>query len=147
MNRVGEDVVGAGGTLDEQTREAVQRHPELGAELLSPLESMGVVRDVVLSHHEWWDGGGYPRGLAGESIPIGSRILAVVDAWESMTVGRAHRPAMSHKEALDELHRLKGRQFDPAAVDAFERMLAAMARGVESSPAHDARPGTATQGR
>ena len=70
-----------------------ERHPELGAELLEPLEAMGAVREIVLSHHEWWDGCGYPRGLAGDEIPIGARILAVVDAYESMTVGRAHRPA------------------------------------------------------
>ncbi len=147
MNRVGEDLVGTGGTLDDRTREAVERHPEFSAELLRPLEAMGVVRDVVLSHHEWWDGSGYPRGLAGEAIPIGGRILAVVDAWESMTVGRPHRAAVSREEALDELHRLKAQQFDPAVVDAFARMLAAMAKEDASRRADRKSRAASTDGR
>ena len=91
--------------------------------MLRPLDTVGVVRDVVLSHHEWWDGTGYPRGLKAQQIPMGGRILAVVDAYESMTVGRAHREAVSKEDALDELRRLKGRQFDPDVVEAFERAL------------------------
>jgi response regulator RpfG family c-di-GMP phosphodiesterase len=128
MRKIGEQVTEKGGTLDEEDRLAIERHPELGAELLRPLERVGVVRDVVLSHHEWWDGTGYPRGLAGDQIPIGGRILAVVDAYESMTVGRPHRSPVSRYEALDELFRLKGRQFDPEVVDAFERALAQVER-------------------
>jgi HD-GYP domain-containing protein (c-di-GMP phosphodiesterase class II) len=82
----------------------------------------------VLSHHEWWDGTGYPRGLKGEEIPVGGRILAVVDAFESMTVGRPHRPPLARYEAIQELFRLKGRQFDPDVVDAFERALSQVER-------------------
>jgi HD-GYP domain-containing protein (c-di-GMP phosphodiesterase class II) len=123
MRRLGEHLVDGGGTLSTEERQAVQRHPELGAELLRPLEMVGEVRDIVLTHHEWWDGSGYPRGLRAEEIPIGGRILAVVDAYESMTVGRAHRSAISREEALAELRRLKGRQFDPDVVEAFERAL------------------------
>jgi signal transduction histidine kinase len=146
MNRVGDGVVGAGGTLDEDGREAVQRHPEMGAELLRPLEAMGVVRDVVLSHHEWWDGSGYPGGISGGAIPIGGRILAVVDAYESMTVGRPHRPARSQEEALNELHRLKGQQFDPEVVDAFERTLVALAKEEASRPARSEEHAANTEG-
>ena len=87
------------------------------------LEHVSLVRDMVLSQHEWWDGSGYPRGLKESEIPIGGRILALVDAWERMTVGRPHRPSRSREEALEEVRRLKGRQFDPAVVDAFERVL------------------------
>jgi len=147
MNRIGENIVGAGGTLEAPERDKLERHPEVGAELLRPLEAMGVVRDIVLTHHEWWDGSGYPRGLAGAAIPLGGRILAVVDAWESMTVGRAHRPAVTKEEALDEMHRLKGQQFDPKVVDAFERALAAMAREDETGSARRKRRISATQGR
>jgi signal transduction histidine kinase/response regulator RpfG family c-di-GMP phosphodiesterase len=128
MRKIGEQVIEKGGLLDDEERAAVERHPEIGAELLRPLERVGVVRDVVLSHHEWWDGTGYPRGLEGVQIPIGGRILAVVDAYESMTVGRPHRPPVSRYDALDELFRLKGRQFDPEVVDAFERALAQVER-------------------
>jgi response regulator RpfG family c-di-GMP phosphodiesterase/two-component sensor histidine kinase len=123
MRKIAEHVVDGGGALSEEDRARVERHPEFGAEMLRPLETMGVVRDVILSHHEWWDGTGYPRGLKGTEIPIGSRILSVVDAYESMTVGRPHRPPMSKEEALRELHGLKGRQFDPDVVNAFERAL------------------------
>ena len=87
------------------------------------LESMSMSREVALSQHEWWDGTGYPRGLKAADIPVGGRILAVVDAFERMTVGRPHRPARTREAALDQIRRLRGRQFDPAVVDAFERLL------------------------
>jgi signal transduction histidine kinase/response regulator RpfG family c-di-GMP phosphodiesterase len=104
-------------------RDLMERHVELGADLLTPLEAIGAVREIVLSHHEWWDGTGYPRGLRGDEIPAGARILAVVDAWESMTVGRPHRPARREDDARRELGRLAGRQFEPRVIEAFERVL------------------------
>jgi signal transduction histidine kinase len=107
-------------------RVLMERHVELGADLLKPLEVIGAVREIVLSHHEWWDGTGYPCALRAEEIPIGARILAVVDAWESMTVGRTHRPARREDDARLELGRLAGRQFDPRIVEAFERVLDAV---------------------
>ena len=136
MARVGERVVESAGSLSREDREAVERHPELGVEVLQPLETVGVVREIVLSHHEWFDGSGYPRGLKGEEIPIGGRILAVVDAFESMTVGRPHRLAIPRDEALHEMRRLKGAQFDPAVVDSFELALAELGD----------QPGTAPKG-
>ena len=123
MERVSPFVTGGEGGLAQQERERLEHHPEEGVRMLRPLERMSVVKDVILSHHEWWDGSGYPRGLREDEIPLGGRILAVVDAWESMTVGRAHRPACSRVEALGELYRLRGRQFDPRVVDVFEVAL------------------------
>jgi signal transduction histidine kinase/response regulator RpfG family c-di-GMP phosphodiesterase len=146
MNQVGEGVVSSGSLTPEQ-RLAVEQHPERGVEMLKPLESLGVVRDVVLSHHEWWDGSGYPRGLKNEAIPIGGRILAVVDAWESMIVGRAHRESIPKADALLELHRLKGRQFDPRVVDAFERTLARLDREPGATASKDTKSETTTEGR
>jgi signal transduction histidine kinase len=107
-------------------RVMMERHVEIGADLLKPLEVIGAVREIVLSHHEWWDGTGYPCALRAEEIPIGARILAVVDAWESMTVGRPHRPARREDDARLELGRLAGRQFEPRIVEAFERVLDAV---------------------
>jgi len=124
MTLVGGDLRTRPTELSEEERVEMRRHVELGEDLLERLEIMAAVREIVLSHHEWWDGSGYPRNLAGEEIPIGARVLAVVDAYESMTRGRAHRAARSREDALLELERLRGRQFDPEAVAAFERVLA-----------------------
>jgi signal transduction histidine kinase len=117
-------------------RALMESHVELGAELLKPLETVGAVREIVLSHHEWWDGTGYPRALRGDEIPIGARILAVVDAWESMTVGRAHRPARNEQDARLELGRLAGRQFDPRVTEAFERVLEAARQPAAPAGSH-----------
>jgi len=93
---------------------------ELSQELLRPIDAAGVVRDVIVSQHEWWDGSGYPQGLSGEGIPMGGRILAVVEAFESLTLGRWGRPALTRQEAMEELKKLSGRRFDPELVSAFE---------------------------
>ena len=109
--------------LDERQRKALRSHPEVSVEILRPLEYLGLVREIVLGHHERWDGSGYPHGLKGSRIPMGSRILAVVDAWESMTTSRPWRTAMPREEAVAELRREAGHQFDPDVVEAFTRML------------------------
>jgi signal transduction histidine kinase/response regulator RpfG family c-di-GMP phosphodiesterase len=112
--------------LDDDERARMQRHVEMGSELLERLETMDAVRDIVMCHHEWWDGTGYPRGLSGPEIPVGARVLAVVDAFESMTLGRPHRAPQTPEAALAEIQRLRGTQFDPDAVDAFTRILPGM---------------------
>jgi len=111
------------GPLGDEDRRALQRHPEVGVEMIRPLEYLGPVRDLILAHHERWDGTGYPRGLKGAEIPLGARILAVVDAFESMTNGRPYRPARSAEEAVAELRREAGHQFDPEVVEAFARSV------------------------
>ena len=123
MALVGENVLDQRGPLSEEERERMQDHAELGAELLRPIEAVGAVREIVLSHHEWWDGSGYPRRLKDADIPVGARVLAVVDAFESMTLGRAHKVALTRDDALAEIRRRKGSQFDPDVVEAFERAL------------------------
>jgi signal transduction histidine kinase/HD-GYP domain-containing protein (c-di-GMP phosphodiesterase class II) len=111
------------GPLDDADRRALARHPETSVEILRPIEYLARVRDMVLAHHEHWNGNGYPHGLAGEQIPAGARVLAVVDAFESMVAGRPYRPARSRMEALAELRRCAGGQFDPEVVEAFARVL------------------------
>jgi HD-GYP domain-containing protein (c-di-GMP phosphodiesterase class II) len=111
------------GRLDDAQRHALAAHPEVSVEILRPLEYLGVVREYILGHHERWDGTGYPRGLEGEAIPIGSRILAVVDAWESMTTPRPFRSPRDITDAAEELRREAGRQFDAEVVEAFLSVL------------------------
>ena len=123
MTRMHSELLRLRGPLEQGQREALMQHPEVSVEIIRPLEYLGSVRDLILSHHERWDGTGYPRGLRGEEIPLGGRILAVVDAFESMTSGRPYRPACERDEALAELRRQGGQQFDPQVVEAFSRVL------------------------
>jgi two-component system cell cycle response regulator len=97
----------------------IVEHPRIGQVVL---EQAGAIRDaasIVLHHHEWFDGRGYPHGLAGSEIPIGSRIVAIADAYEAMISDRPYSSAMAHDAALEELRRQRGSQFDPELVDVF----------------------------
>jgi putative nucleotidyltransferase with HDIG domain len=109
--------------LDDEEQVAMQRHPIYGASILEPSKQLRPLVPIVLHHHEHFDGSGYPEGLIGEEIPIGSRILLVADAYEAMTSDRIYRKAIGHERALQQLHRFKGIQFDPRVVRAFERVL------------------------
>ncbi|HEV7132683.1 MAG TPA: diguanylate cyclase [Gaiellaceae bacterium] len=117
-----EEILRKPGALNESERLVLQRHPQIGHRML---ESLGVepIAEWVLHHHERWDGAGYPDGLRGEEIPIGARIIFVADAFDAMTSERVYRKPLSEREALDELERCGGSQFDPAIVDAFSEEL------------------------
>ena len=97
----------------------MRRHPEWGSGMLADVPGLGAVADAVHAHHERWDGSGYPLGLAGEDIPLASRIVAVCDAFSAMTADRPYRAACSSAEAMSELRRCSGSQFDPEIVEAF----------------------------
>jgi HD-GYP domain-containing protein (c-di-GMP phosphodiesterase class II) len=107
------------GKLDPEAWALVTQHPARTVEIVEPIEFEGQVVDLIMAHHERLDGRGYPRGLKGEQIPIGARIIAVLDAYESMTLGRPYRQAMSHEDAVAEIRRCSGTQFDPKVVEAF----------------------------
>ncbi len=111
------------GPLTPDEVQLVRTHPELGFSLLDGL-GLEPVDTWVRHHHEHWDGSGYPLGLAGPKIPFGSRIVLVADAYDAMTSDRCYRAATSREEALAELRRMAGRQFDPEVVLALERHLA-----------------------
>jgi putative nucleotidyltransferase with HDIG domain len=125
-------------TADEMTE--VKRHSEIGASLVDQMEFLDQVAPIVMHHHERWDGGGYPAGLAGEDIPLTARILAVADSFGTMTRDRAYSKALPITTAWIELERGAGTQFDPSVVAAFLRILDgrafAAAAGLMATPAH-----------
>ncbi len=112
------------GSLDEQEWEFMRSHTLVGERIVASATSLQDIAPVVRATHERWDGGGYPDGLAGEQIPLGARIIAVCDAFDAMTSTRPYRAAISRHDALAELRRCAGNQFDPAIVSAFERVQA-----------------------
>ena len=114
---IAEAVLMKPGRLTDEERIEMQRHPIIGAEILRPLRLGQIVVPIVRGHHERWDGNGYPDGLRGEAIPIGARIVAVVDAFDAMTHDRPYRAGLSGDEARAELVRHRGSQFDPELVD------------------------------
>ncbi len=109
--------------LTPQEYEEVKKHPVLGMRILEGLEQMKGVAKLVLYHHEKFDGTGYPDGLKELQIPMGSRILSVVDAYDAMTSDRVYRKAMSVEQAIEELERNKGKQFDPNIIDIFLEII------------------------
>ncbi len=120
---VDERVLRKAGSLDESEREQMRRHPQVGADIVGPLRFSSVVGPIILGHHEWWDGSGYPYGLRGASIPMGARIVAVADAWDAMTTDRPYRHALGEAEALRRLVAGAGTQFDPQLVEVFRGMV------------------------
>jgi hypothetical protein len=120
-----EHILNKEGPLDDDERAVVERHPEIGARILESVEELEQAAPLVFHHQERWDGEqggrfrGYPRGLAGEQIPLGARIIAVVDAFDAMTTDRSYRGAVTTARAIEELRSEAGKQFDPRVVDAF----------------------------
>jgi HD-GYP domain-containing protein (c-di-GMP phosphodiesterase class II) len=107
------------GPLSEDEWRLVRRHPQLAYDWLSPIEYLRPALEVPHAHHERWDGSGYPRGLAGEEIPLAARIFAVADVFEALTSDRPYRPAWSQSAALAYLREQRGAQFDPRVIDVF----------------------------
>ena len=99
----------------------MRRHPENGSYIVSELDLPDIVKQMVRSHHERWDGRGYPDGLVGEDIPLAARILTVADTVDAMTSDRSYRKALPIEVAVEEVRKLAGVQFCPTVADAFLR--------------------------
>ena len=117
--------------LTERETKEVRQHPEIGYQILKEVDDYAHLAEVVLCHHEWWDGTGYPRGMKMMGIPLGSRIISVADAFETMTGGRAYLVPKSRDEAVEELRRCAGTQFDPEIVSVFIEKVLKLNRGQE----------------
>ncbi len=111
------------GKLNEEEWAVMKKHPEIGYRIAMSSSELEPIAEYILTHHERWDGKGYPQGLAGEDIPLLSRILAVADSYDAMTEDRVYRKAMSKEEAVMEIQKNSGTQFDPQVVKAFEEII------------------------
>ncbi|MDX6648897.1 MAG: hypothetical protein QOJ97_848, partial [Solirubrobacteraceae bacterium] len=110
--------------LTERDWQIIRSHPYQGAKIVSQVDGYGPISEIVLAHHERWDGAGYPRRLAAEDIPLLSRIISVADTYDVMTARDTYRDPVSSMEAMRELQRVAGAQLDPQVVDAFITLLA-----------------------
>jgi response regulator RpfG family c-di-GMP phosphodiesterase len=117
------DMLNKPGKLTADEVKIFRQHPEKGKRILEPVPCLHGLIDGCWCHHEWWDGGGYPRGLAGHDIPVVGRIVAVADAYDAMTSDRAYRRALPHDVAIGEIERCAGTQFDPELSEAFVKLI------------------------
>lgn len=109
--------------LTEEEWSSMRRHPEIGYEIIEPLKVLHIALPGIKHHHERFDGKGYPDGLKGEDIPLSARILTIADAYEALTANRPYRKARNTTEAVSELKKCSGTQFDPKLVEVFIKML------------------------
>jgi len=128
-----EEILRKPGPLTDDERHKMQQHPDIGARILEPVPYFADLVPLVRASHERWDGRGYPDGLRAEEIPLGSRVIAVCDAFHAMTEDRVYRKAMSQEGAIAEIERCAGTQFDPTCVTA----LIAVIRGSGAGAARD----------
>lgn len=119
-----DDIVFKKGVLSEEERAFIQRHPLLGFEMVSEIEYLRPAIDILLCHHEKWNGEGYPFGLAGEQIPFFARIFAVADVWDALVSERRYRGAQAPEVAIKYLQSEAGQHFDPRIVEVFLKMIA-----------------------
>ena len=116
---VSDEVLCKEGRLDDAEFAQIQEHPKIGARILLRMAALREAIPYVLYHHERWDGTGYPSGKAGKEIPVEARVLAIADAFDAMTSDRPYRSALTHEEALAEVERCAGTQFDPKIARVF----------------------------
>jgi putative nucleotidyltransferase with HDIG domain len=120
---VSADILRKPAALDAAELEEMRRHPTLGAELLDFSYAFDEVREIILTHHERWDGSGYPSGIAGEAIPLTARIVSIAETFDALVSDRPHRAAYSIAEARDVVERSAGSHLDPTLVDLFLGLL------------------------
>ena len=128
------EILNKPGRLDDSEWELVRSHPLAGVQMLGDIDFPWDVRGAVESHHERWDGAGYPRQLAGEDIPLWGRILCIADVYDALTTERSYKRALSHDEAMATMRKDSGRQFDPGLYALFEEVMREMAPQFANAP-------------
>jgi putative nucleotidyltransferase with HDIG domain len=124
--RVPDAILKKPASLSEEEWVVMRKHPEFGADFVKRIPFLAGASEVILNHHERYDGGGYPAALRGEEIPLAARIFSVIDAYDAITSKRCYKEASSSATAIAEIQRCAGTQFDPQVVAAFERVLPAI---------------------
>lgn len=119
---VPDNILNKQSALTDEEWQYIKQHPAVGAKIIAGIPALNDVAEIVLHHHDRWDGGGYPEPLKGTDIPLGARIIAVADSYQAMTSNRSYRPGMPPDKALAELERCAGSQFDPEIVKAFLKL-------------------------
>jgi len=111
------------GKLDDEEQKIIRKHPQDGVEILKPLKFLSAEKEIILYHHEWYNGNGYPDGLVGEEIPQGARIVAVADTFDAMNSERSYRKRLPQREIISELKKSSGTQLDPRIIKEFLKLL------------------------
>ena len=121
---ISDEILCKPGPLSPEERKQMQRHAQIGHDILSSSRStlLQLAAEIALTHHERWDGQGYPNGLAGGEIPLSGRIATIADVWDALTTDRCYRPAFTHEQALTIMRAQRGRRFDPDLLDRFLAM-------------------------
>jgi putative nucleotidyltransferase with HDIG domain len=125
------------GPLNHEEWLIIQRHPVIGADIIAPVKKLKNVAPLILAHHEKYDGSGYPHGLKKDEIPLGARIIAIVDSYGAITDDRVYRSARSHEEAISEIQHCVGHQFDPHVAAAFFEVIEKYHQYTKSSTTGD----------
>lgn len=120
---IDKEILNKNGPLNNKEWIKIKEHPMVGFQMAYNSLNLINVAEGILTHHEWWDGSGYPLKISGEDIPLIARIIAVVDAYDVMKFGRNYREAMTDNEIVDELKRSAGSQFDPLIVEKFVNLI------------------------
>ena len=119
---ISENILNKGGPLDYEEKQKMHEHPSVGASILEPIGELSESLLGVKYHHERYDGSGYPEGLKGDRIPLIALIIAVADAFDAMTTDRPYRKALSKEEAVQEIEKASGKQFDPVFASALTEL-------------------------
>src|SRR4029078_5103041 len=139
---VPEHILSKPGPLTQEEFQKIRIHPQVGAEIIAALRFPSPVAPLIMSHHERWDGKGYPQGLAGTDIPLGARILTIVDYYDAVTTERPYHKALNSESALAMLKHEAGRALDPTLVETFVEVLPSLVADYASAepvvqPAHE----------
>jgi putative nucleotidyltransferase with HDIG domain len=118
-----EQILNKSGPLNPEEWESMKTHVTYGGRLLEPLRPLARIRQMVFHHHEFFDGSGYPDALSGKDIPLGARIVTIADSYDTITSDRSYKKGRTAEQALSELERCAGTQFDPELVEAFVRAM------------------------